>query len=160
MKAKNIKLSDNFYLYEFIPREFAMKYDTNFCRIMLNENIIRAAQLFRNITGKSVFVNTWDDGGVSNYSGVRPQNLKLGAPKSEHKVFINNGVIIKISNAVDLKCEGMSGKQMRELILANESQFRKYISRIEDGTSTWLHIDTKPTGNPEILVFPFWKAKQ
>ena len=140
-----MKVSKNFDLQEFVSPELYKQFGDSSIWF-INPKIIAFAQAFRDIVGKSVTINNWHSGGKFKYSGQRPFNCKIGATFSQHK----------FGNAVDLKVDGLTGDQMRKIIIDNyDKVFSKYITTIEDGTDTWLHADCRNTQQDKLLIVPF-----
>lgn len=91
-----IKISENFFLDEYIPKELYLSADDPSKLISLIEpELIVSDQLLRNEFGP-VIINNWWSGGDRHLSGFRPQDCKIGASKSDHKrgmasdkIFIN-----------------------------------------------------------------------
>lgn len=138
---KRIKVSDNFFLDEFINKTTYNKFEIKSSRYIRPE-LITAAQLFRDLTGESVTICNWATGGSYNESGLRDFNTSTGAKYSMHK----------FTQAIDIKCGKMTSWEMYNVIKDNWSAFYKIgIRRVEhpDYTQTkngklgrdWLHID-------------------
>lgn len=116
---------------------------------LLREPAVLFIQKFRDYIGKPVRINNWFDGGSSQYSGMRPFNCIIGAQYSMHKY----------GGAFDLKVEGMSGEEMRKIVIDKyDTHFKGLITTIEDGTDTWLHADCRWMPNQgKLNIIPYWK---
>jgi len=103
-------------------------------------------EMIRTDISKPIYCNNWYYGGNSQYRGFRPWTTSVGARYSHHK----------FGRAIDFQVKDISPDEVRQYLLANETNFMKAgISRIEDGRDapTWVHIDLAWTGLPNIVVF-------
>lgn len=95
--------------------------------------------LKKKCNGAKVVINDWKWKGQYNYSGLRgPKDI--GAELSQHKFM----------NAIDVKVEGYTPIQIRQIIIDNFSEVNRSfgittIERVND-TPTWTHIDKRWTG--------------
>lgn len=127
-----------FELYELLPPEL-YTYDMMVSEAarargfeMLDEKLLITIDIIRgDIVKAPLICNTWYQDGNRKYSGLRPADCAVGAPKSQHK----------LGKAVDLLCNKYTAEEMRQMIRDNE-HLLPYPIRIEDGVN-WLHIDTK-----------------
>jgi hypothetical protein len=160
MKATNVRIADHFTLFEVMPRTYCQQFDNDTLLAWISPTILKAADRFRDIVGKPVTVNNWNEGGTLNLCGLRPPNTSIGAPKSAHKVlFDSKRRLTQMGQALDLHVAGLSGEAMRQVIRENWPQFRGLITRVEDKTDGWLHIDCKRTDDPsQLVVFGFFKG--
>lgn len=104
---------------------------------MLDENALRAIDALRDKFGP-LRIN----GNGYTESGLRRPDTKTGAKMSQHKY----------GRAFDLKPlqKGVTVRMMCDWIIANQSDaYAMGIRRVEDHrfTPSWLHIDSKDTGN-------------
>lgn len=77
------------------------------------------------------------------YCGWRPQDCKIGAPKSMHK----------LGKAADLHPIGMSAEDARTIIRkAVACGMLPLLGGVEENVS-WLHVDTRPRINGGVLWF-------
>jgi hypothetical protein len=140
-----IKVSDNFYLDEFIPREiYTARPDHG--RSLLDARVIYVAQWLRDITGRPVRLNNWWDGGKLQERGLRSWDTKTGARWSQHK----------FGRAGDCSVDGLTPTQVHGILLKNEAFLIKnaWITTLEDPshTPTWTHFDCRWTGLNRILI--------
>lgn len=158
MKATNAPIARHFTLFEVMPRSYCLQHDNDTLLRWISPTILQAADRFREIVGKPVTINNWHQGGTLNLCGVRPPNTSVGAPKSAHKVlFDSRKQVTQIGQALDLHVAGMSGEAMRRIIRENWPAFQGLITRVEDKTDGWLHIDCKRTPDPtQLIVFSFF----
>jgi hypothetical protein len=78
-----------------------------------------------------IMINDWYKGGKFSYRGVRPWNVKVGAPFSQHKT----------GRAIDYHTKDFTAEEMREAIKKKQEYWLDLgITRIEDKKS-WLHFD-------------------
>jgi hypothetical protein len=134
MNNKRISLSDNFFLDEFLPREFYQNL----------ERQVNIAQFIRTTSGQSCTINNWWHGRNLNNRGFR-FNTTVGSPISQHKQM----------NAIDLNIGNMTGQQMYDWAVTNaRGLFNLGVRRIETPTltPTWLHLDCKPHNERAILI--------
>lgn len=134
---KRYKVSDNFYLDEFINPNTYNRFGLKSSRYIRKE-LIETAQLFRSITNSPITINNWLNGGSYSESGLRDWRTPTGAKYSMHK----------FGQALDIKCGGLTSFQMFDVISDNWYMFYKLgIRRVEHPNYTkgknrgWLHID-------------------
>ena len=139
-----MKVSKDFDIREFVPEEIWNKFGANSIWF-IDKRCIEFAQWVRDLTGKSVTINNWHTGGQYKDSGYRMPDTETGALFSQHK----------LGNAIDIKIDGFSGEQLRDLMAKNKQQFLKYMTTIELGTKTWLHVDCRQTNLDDIYLVPF-----
>lgn len=139
-----MKVSKNFTLEEFInPNDFAEHKEASI--ELIDPKIIQIAQFIRDDTGLAVTINDWHTGGKFKESGLREQNTKTGSKKSAHKT----------GHAIDVKIKGWGGKEWYEYVKKNAKKlYQLGARRIEDKSlaTTWLHIDTKEHGIPNVIT--------
>ena len=149
---KRIKLTDNFFLDEFIdPLTYFTDIDNGFARIDLK--IVKCVQLLRTKAGHPISINGWwkhlpedmanfdpleflnemIEKRVPVWSGFRSLLCKIGASKSAHK----------LGKAVDPKGDE---EEYFKIVEDNLEEFYKLgLRRLEDISITngWLHMDTE-----------------
>jgi hypothetical protein len=143
-----MKLTTNFRLEEFITpslyrlyREYALKE--------IDERLPKIAQFIRDRYGVPGTINDWVSGGNYTLSGYRPFNSTIGAPRSQHKY----------GRAIDYKFlhGGPTIEEVLQDIKNHEAEFMACgITRVEEGTSTWLHLDCAYTKLDKIQYIPFY----
>jgi len=145
---KRIKLTDNFYLDEFIDPVTYNKFGGRSVMFMRRE-IILATQWLRSTTGLSITVNNWASGGAYKESGLRNFNTSTGASYSAHK----------FGAAADLKIGDLTSFEMAEIIEKNWGELYEIgLRRIEDPEATkgknrgWLHIDSYETQSKSLII--------
>ena len=144
-----IKVSDNFYLDEFINPTTYKKFCYKSQRYIRPE-LIKIAQCLRSYTGLPCTINNWFNGGSYEESGLRDFNTSKGASYSAHK--FGAGIDIKIGN--------LSSHEMANIIIDNYKDIFQQlgVTRIENPdftkgkTRDWLHIDTLFTGKEELEI--------
>lgn len=146
---KRIKVSDNFYLDEFINPVTYRKFGAKSQRYIRPE-LIKIAQTIRSFTGLSCEINNWATGGAYEESGLRDFNTSTGASYSAHK----------FGAAIDIKIGDLDSFAMAKIITDNYEDIFKplVVTRIEDPEFTqgkyrsWLHIDVLHTGSNELQI--------
>ena len=140
---ERIKVSNNFYLDEFIDPHTYIN-DLHHGLNLLDFRLIQIAQKVREFCGKPLFINTWwdfqdksiseieNDTSIRKWSGLRTSRCNIGAKNSAHK----------LGKAIDLKG---NQKELFGLVKENAKEFHAIgVRRLEDPNITigWLHVDT------------------
>lgn len=157
---EKIKVSDNFTLDEFCPKDVYEKIKDNPERIYdyLDKRIVTLAQWIRTRTGQSVMVNNWANGGSLDERCVRMPNTTTGASKSKHKFVVgDDGKILRKCIAIDITIGKMNGKEMYDWAKENMTALHGLGVRCIEHyslTPQWLHIDLRelPQANEIIIV--------
>jgi hypothetical protein len=143
--ATRVKLSENFYLDEFVCPEIYSARGAKAAQL-IDIRIVLAVQFLRNTIGKPIRLNTWWNGGNLDERGLRTMDTKTGARWSQHKY----------GRAADISIEGMTPQQIQSVILQYEEMMitKQWITVLEDvrDTATWCHIDCRYTGADNILI--------
>jgi len=169
---KQIKVSENFYLDEFIdPHTYFYEVKNGLDQI--DHELFEIAQLLRDKWKKPIYINTWwsyykenetllncdqiiDDienlNTIRKWSGLRTARCSIGAPQSAHKQ----------GKAID--CVG-NGKMLFNIVKKEPKEFYDAgVRRLEDYriTPTWLHLDTleRNTQPNSIRVVDLTKATE
>jgi hypothetical protein len=140
----SIKLSKDFYLTEFVPKEIYAQFG-NKSRWFINQKMVDIAQFLRDVTGLPGTINNWFDNGQYNFSGYRPPDCTVGGELSQHK----------FCNAIDYKAHGITPPEVLEVIKKNYAKLRELgLTTVEDvsKTPTWNHLDCRNTGMDELLI--------
>lgn len=138
-----IKVSENFYLDEFINDEIYKRFKGKSIWF-LDIRVIAIAQLLRTLSGRSVTINNWYNGGQYKDSGLRRLSGGIGAKYSQHRY----------GRAIDVKVEGLTIAEVLDIIVDNEQAFRQAgLTTIEDikYTPTWMHLDCRYSDSEDIL---------
>jgi len=138
-----IKVSNNFYLDEFINPETYQKFEASSQRYIRPE-VIKIAQFLREYLETPITINNWFDGGQYKESGLRDFNTSTGAKYSAHK----------FGAAIDVKTS-LKPSELVKKIIDNEEMFMLTgLTRIEDTkfTSSWVHLDCLYTGLNKIQI--------
>lgn len=141
---ERIKVSDDFYLDEFIHPDIYKAFG-DYSRRYIDSNLIQIAQLFRELVGKPVTINNWLTGGSFKNSGLRNPYNNPHAKFSVHP----------FGRAIDVKVSGMAGVEMYEIVRDNLEDFMLLgLTTVEDTryTSTWLHLSTEWTNQKELRI--------
>lgn len=106
---------------------------------VMDDAILEVADQVRELLGVPCTINA----NGRQYCGWRPQDCKVGAPKSMHKQ----------GKAVDLHPIGMTAEEGRTLIRkAVDAGGLPLLGGIELGVS-WIHADCRPRINGKVLYF-------
>ena len=136
-----MQVSKNFELKEFIPPDI-MKVRGDKAIELIDERIIKAAQLLRDLTNSTIIINGTLNGHEYVNSGLRDFNCKEGAYYSQHKY----------GRAIDTKVIDWTAEKLRQLVRNNWEKFKAVgITTMEKDTPTWLHLDCRYTTTPETL---------
>lgn len=154
---RDIKVSKDFYLWEFVPPDIYEKYGEN-SMWFLDPKIIKAAQFTRDFFKRPIYINTWKLGSVNGHiykdSGFRTP-----------ETVVNNTSMASLSQhvfgrAVDLKITNIPAPEVQEEIKAGWRQFKEAgITAIELGTETWTHLDVRSTNMEPLLEIPYYTGK-
>lgn len=142
-----IKITDNFYLDEFVNPDTYKRFGIDSRRYLRTE-IINISQYLREQTGLSITVNNWAVGGQYKESGLRDVNTVIGAKYSAHK----------FGAGADLKIGKMSSFEMVEVLIEHEQALLKLgLTRYENpeatqGNTDWMHLDCLWTGSDRLLM--------
>lgn len=136
----DLKISKNFLASEVLPPEaFEAGMNTTY---LISPFLRIVPQRIRDLLGKPVILNTWNQGGVHKYRGWRPLNCKIGAKMSAHKFGM----------AIDIEVPGMSEKEILSWLMKNKDKFPE-ITRFESIVYTlgWNHFDCLYTGMSQLI---------
>lgn len=113
--------------------------------MLLDPGILTALDAVRELFGKPVIVNNWHIGGSFHDRGFRPAGSTTGAPYSQHR----------LGRAIDFHIPGLTPDEIRLVILRRQHDIQglMHITAMEDGTPTWVHIDSRNIPNTNIHVF-------
>jgi len=132
-----------FNLHEFVSRNVYDGFELK-ASMFLDPKLFVIADYMRARFG-SVKINDWFWGGKFEYSGLRPiEDCPVGATYSQHKY----------GRAIDLKFKDVDLLEVRQDLAEFKDTYRLLgITTVENGTPSWLHIDTRYTGVGEIKYF-------
>lgn len=160
--SERIAVSKNFFLDEFVdPMTYFKTPDHGLSKV--NPKAFAIAQLFRELVGKSCFINNWwpyyeehkntlsidkiiediTKGAFSDWCGLRTDRCTQGAPASAHRILKGK---THNDGGTDLHVSGMSGAQMYAIVKANAKKFHELgLRRMEHPNDTpgWLHFDCR-----------------
>lgn len=106
---------------------------------VMDDSILEVADQVRELLGVPCTINA----SGRQYCGWRPQDCKIGAPKSMHK----------LGKAVDIHPIGMTAEDARVLILkATELGAIPKLGRMEADVS-WVHLDLGSRKDGKVYVF-------
>ena len=130
-----------FKLQELVDKETFEEYGPK-AWMFFNSKALVALDNLRDFFKASITVNNWHIGGRFQFRGYRPQDCKVGARLSQHR----------LGNAFDCDIKGYTAEEARQKILQNQNNpLLEKIMRLE-GKVGWLHFDLKPPNN-RIHVF-------
>jgi hypothetical protein len=140
-----IKITDNFYLDEFIdPITYSERGEKSIQ--LMDMRIILAIQHLREVINKPITINSWASRGQFRESGLRRADTRTGARWSQHKY----------GRALDFRVSGMTPREVHQVIHQHERTFieRQWITTLEDvrDTPSWTHIDCRYTGKDSFLI--------
>lgn len=143
MKSKYFKIQ------ELVSKQVYEKYGEK-CWEFINPKIIMFLDTLRNDLNKPIVVNNWLWKGSFQQRGLRANKDPLVLDKkglycSQHC----------FGNAVDFDVQGMGTKEVYDYIIKNYSNYKDYITRIENINSapTWIHVDCANTDKDELIIF-------
>lgn len=136
-----MKLTENFSLEEFIPKEIYTQFGDS-SLWFLDPRLPVLVQAIRDMLGKPITIN----GNGNNYCGFRPKNCTVGADNSQHR----------FGRAADLHMD-MDYEKARQFIRDSFKALNLLgLTTIEKDTGTWLHIDMRWTDNKELLEVNYY----
>jgi len=147
---KDLKVSKNFYLWEFVPPDIYKKYGESSVWFV-DTGLIFLCQFFRDDLDRPININTYknyaDESGFTD-SGFRSYRSKVGGVLSQHR-FGRGG---------DLKVDGLDYEELREYVRKNWVKFKAAgLTTIEKNTESWLHIDKRPTNSDKLFEVSYKK---
>ncbi len=144
---KDIKVSKNFWLWEFFDKETYEGCSLNVLIGILDPKIISLSQFIRDRYGRAVTINNWKNRGRYEDSGFRSRHCQIGAEFSQHR----------FGRACDYKIDGMAPFEVRSDITNNYLLFKDIgLTTIEQGTKTWTHCDVRETQQNDLNKVPLF----
>lgn len=144
--SNEIKISDHFYLTEFVdPKTY--KDLGEYAIHKFDNNLIQIAEFIRNGIGKPVIINNWATGGQYKESGLRQPNTTTGAKRSAHKE----------GKAIDIKVLGMNSDDVWDWCMDHQKElYALGVREIEDKSFTkgWTHLATRGTWKSIVIIKP------
>lgn len=134
---------NHFAIHELVAPETLAQHTEDECWAMFDPDVLKAADWLRERYGPAT-INDWKWGGEFSQSGLRTPDSKYYSPTSQH----SKGC------ALDLKFRNKTAQQIRDDLAEYQYQGNQipYFTRVENQVS-WLHIDTKPTGQSDLYFF-------
>ena len=134
---------DHFEIHELVAPETLAQHHEEECWAMFDPDVLKAADWLRERYGPAT-INNWKWGGEFSQSGLRTPDSKYYSPTSQH----SKGC------ALDMKFKNKTAQQIRDDLAEYQYGGNQipYFTRVENQVS-WLHIDTKPTGQSELYFF-------
>ena len=139
-----MKEAPNFVIQEFVdPVTYSQRGEKSL--ELIDERIVKLAQVFRDYFKARVTINDWHTGGHYKESGLRTFDTTTGARLSQHK----------FGRAIDMKIEGYEAEGVRSEIRKNAEYFMAHgLTTIEKDTPGWVHVDCRWTGMDTLLEVP------
>ena len=175
-----LKISNNFYLEEWVPKIIYDMYGNQSLRFIDLETVA-TAQKIRNRWGKSMLINDWhkgEDGYGFNFRGYRPPETgmirwfkstigkkataqMLEALPKERREYLESVDFgswysaHKLARGFDYNISGVPTEEIYEDILNNKAWYLEAgVTRIEDIkiARTWAHNDTLTTPGSDLII--------
>lgn len=144
-----MKISENFTVQEFVPPSIFNRFGEHSIQF-IDYRLPGVVEAIRELVGKPIIINNWNNGGDKDDSGYRVPDCKEGAELSQHK----------FGRAADLKVTNMNYEDFRNLIRSNFPKLNALgLTTIELGTLTWLHVDLRWTGLSTLNEVPYFTKK-
>lgn len=137
-----IKLTENFYLDEFIHPEIYKTFGSN-SKLYLSPVLVDLVQAIRNKYGKPININTWFNGGIRRNSGLRDYKNPLGGKLNRSRHYYGL--------CVDMSCDNI--KELQNHINDNLDYYHELGLRVVENfshTPTWCHISVEWTGKESV----------
>lgn len=141
-----MKLTENFYLQEFVPPEIYSVFEGRSIWF-IDMDLVKFIQYLRVYFGEPITINNWHIKGKFKNSGFRMPDCPEGSKLSQHKFKV----------AIDPKWKTIHPEEVRNYIRKNYSSiYQNYgITTIEQDTPTWVHVDKRFTGLNKLFEVPF-----
>lgn len=163
-----MKISLNFDVREFVPKETYEKFGVNSTWFVAPQ-AASVAEFYKSfftdyyqkkygkdkVASVAIIINNWHNGGTKQFSGYRPPSYTEGAKESQHRhhnAFDCEIVIV----FTDGKRQEVDYTEIHRLIAQNDALFFsmgvRCIEDVRDATG-WLHTDFRYTpGQKKILI--------
>jgi hypothetical protein len=145
-----IQISKNFFLDEYVTREFYERWERK-CINWIRPEVIRIDQFLRDRFHVRIIINDWWNGGKRQQSGLRYPDAGIGARDSLHKFGCASDKIF-----IDKPPEFYA--EVRRDIIRNFKEFYQPLglTTIEANTETWLHTDIRHIPDQKLVnvVYP------
>lgn len=138
-----------FRLEELVCKEVFYKFGDR-AWAFLDEKIIITADTIRRLTGKSMTINNWLDGGEFEQRGLRCNLCSL----VKNKTFLGDIYLSAhiLGRAIDFNIKDMTPQEVTLWVAFNKDKL-PYNLRIEKDTDTWTHLDTATTVDNKLIFF-------
>lgn len=141
-----MKLTNNFYLQEFVPKSLYRKWGNN-ATWYIDPRIPKLAQFVRDRYNVPITINNWHykKEGIFNFRGFRPSNCAWGAKHSMHKG----------GRAFDFDCQIPLKEIFADILLNKKLFMNKGISAVEniERSITWIHVDIRYHIGDDLIIF-------
>ena len=138
-------ISKNYDIREFVPPAIYQQFGGSSIWF-LDQRIVLFAEWLTEYTGRKAVVNDWHNGGQYHGSGFREPG-SIGASRGQHHY----------GRAADFKVQGQDPEVLRDEIRRNFKALNQRfgITTIEKDTPSWLHVDIRWTGRPDLFEVNF-----
>lgn len=140
-----MKISPNYLLEEFVPKEIYQLYGANSIWFV-DIRVIEGMEWIRSYFAAPVIINNWHQGGVLQNRGFRPPNTTVGGRLSQHKA----------GRAIDFNVVGLKSDKVFDRLVADWGDVAKntFFTTLEDkaDTPTWTHIDGRCRKEQGVLI--------
>jgi len=144
MPSTDLRLTKNFWLWEFMPLDLYREVNHYILKRLLDERLVQLLQYIRTDLDRAIYVNNWKNGGYLVLSGYRPPDCDVGSTWSQHKY----------GRAADTKVSGMPPLEFRQYLVDRQKVLMPLgLRRIETNTTTWTHLDLGWTSLPSVVKF-------
>jgi hypothetical protein len=149
--SKRLKISDHFYLDEYITPDMYIKWGDK-AIWWIRPELVRIDEFLRTRFNIPMVINDWWVGGDRTQSGLRYPQATIGAGDSMHKFGV----------ASDTQFVGKPNSfydEVRQDIIDNFDVYKELgLTTIEANTPTWLHKDCRNIPNQtKINIVPIPK---
>lgn len=136
---ERVRVSKDFYLDEYLPRRIYEAWPVHVLIGMIDRRLVESDQKLRDAFGTCV-INTWWDGGVLEFRGLRTKECDHFSEASQHT----------FGRASDKTFLNYHADEVRAYIQSNYIWLG--ITSIEAGV-TWVHSDVRYVRSGELLIF-------
>lgn len=140
-------LKNNFNIKELVCQHCYNKFGERAWQFLSTELLSTLYTLRYIVFNKPIIINNWHNGGTFSQRGLRCNMCEL--VKSKKQVYLSAHCLGK---AIDFNVQGLTSKEVAQMIRALEYQF-DYPIRLEKDTDGWTHIDVyQPVNSNSNLI--------
>jgi len=133
----------HFKIQEFVD---PITYDKfgNKSLMFFDEKILIIADNLKEYFDTTITINNWFWNGERKWSGLRTNKSDYYSSYSQHS----------FGKAIDFQVKNIPTSEVRKTILKHQKKkCFEYITRMENNTPTWIHVDCANINTNEILLF-------